>query len=222
MKVKFFLIVAVSIILTSCAGYHFNTNSNPLISYDIKTLSVPMFINRTVLPDLAAPLTKEIIFVLNDYPGLKVVSGHDQSADAFLVGVIESGDHINDVVQSSQYLFTNTTLKESIGNRTDFYYPIQTSYNLVLRIYLIKNPTSEDLQLLTGELRNLAKFNSKVILSDTIALTGTFSRFVGQTNALNSAGKNNFVKNKGFFEKSIRETAVNAAKSFRQVVLNAF
>ncbi len=222
MKVKFFLTVTILSILTSCAGYHFNTNNNPLISYDIKSLSVPMFINRTVLPDIAAPITKEILFVLNDYPGLKVISGHDVSADAFLIGVIESNDHINEVVQSSQYLFTNTTLKESIGQRTDFYYPIQTSYNLVLNVYLIKNPTSEDLQLLTGELKGLAKYNSKIILKDSIALSGSFSRYVGQTNALNSAGKNNYVKNKGFFEKSIRETAVNAAKSFRQVVLNAF
>jgi len=91
-------------LLSSCAGYHFNTNNNPLIGYDIKTISVPMFVNRSTFPNLAGPMTKEIILALNDYSGLKVFSGNNDSADAVLIGIIESNDHFNEAVKTTQSL----------------------------------------------------------------------------------------------------------------------
>ena len=107
MKVRFFyppIFYLILVLLSSCSGYHFNTNNNPLIGYDIRTVAVPMFINRSVLPQLAAPMTKEIILALNDYSGLKVVSGDSENADAVLIGIIESKDHYNEVVSTTQTL----------------------------------------------------------------------------------------------------------------------
>lgn len=222
MKVRFFSILLCLLTLASCAGYHFNTNNNPLIGYDIRSVAVPMFVNRSVIPELAAPMTKEIVFALNDYSGIRVFSGDNASADAVLIGIIESRDHYNDVVKTTQTLFTDDTVKESIGSRAPFYYPVQTSYEFSLKIILIKRPSKEELELLTTDLGQFMKVNPKVVLMDTINISGNFSRVVGETTTSNAIGKTNFTKNKGIFEKSLQETSMNAAKTFKQVVLNAF
>ena len=222
MKVRFFSILLFTLTLASCAGYHFNTTNNPLIGYDIRSVAVPMFVNRSVIPELAAPLTREITYALNDYSGIRVYSGDSDKADAVLIGVIESRDHYNDVVKTTQTLFTDNTVKSSIGDRSPFYYPVQSSYEFSLRIILIKRPSKEELELLTTDIGQYMKVNPKVVLMDTINVTGSFSRVVGETTTPNAVGKTNFVKNRGIFEKSIQETAMNAAKTFKQVVLNAF
>lgn len=222
MKVRFFSILLCMLTLASCAGYHFNTNNNPLIGYDIRSVAVPMFVNRSVIAELAAPMTKEVIFVLNEYSGLRVYSGDNDQADAVLIGVIESKDHYNEVVKTTQTLFTDDTVKSSIGSRSPFYYPVQTSYEFSLKIILIKRPSKEEIDLLTTDLGQFMKVHPKVVLMDTINISGSFSRVVGESTTPNSAGKTNFVKNKGIFEKSLQETSMNAAKTFKQVVLNAF
>lgn len=221
MKVRFFLFF-LTVLLTSCAGYHFNTNNNPLIGYDIKSIAVPMFINRSALPELAAPMTKEITMVLNDYSGLKVLSGDNAEADAVLIGIIESKDHLNDVVKTSQQLFTDNTLKSSVGNRSPFYYPTQTSYELTFHVIIIKRPSKEELALLTTDIGRYMKVNPKVVLMDSFSLSNSFSRVVGETASADSPGSVNFVKNKGIMEKSIHETSLRAAQNFKQVILNAF
>ncbi|MBC7429863.1 MAG: hypothetical protein H7336_14710 [Bacteriovorax sp.] len=222
MKVRFFSIFVFMLTLASCAGYHFNTNNNPLLGYDIRSVAVPMFVNRSALPELAAPMTREITFALNEYSGIKVMSGDNDNADAVLIGILDSRDHYNEVVKTTNQLFTDDTIKTSIGARNPFYYPIETSYEFALQIILIKRPSKEELQLLTTDLGLYMKINPKVVLMDTIPLTGKFSRVVGDNVSSDSPGKTNFVKNKGLFEKSIQDTAAGAAKTFKQVVLNAF
>ena len=66
----------------------------------------------------------------------------------------------------------------------------------LLKIILIKRPSKEELELLTTDLAQFMKVNPKVVLTDTINITGSFSRFVGETTTPNAPGKNNFVKNK--------------------------
>lgn len=139
-----------------------------------------------------------------------------------LVGIIESRDHYNEAVKTTQTLFTDDTIKSSVGDRSPFYYPVQTTYRFSLRVYLIKRPSKEEIQLLTTDMGQFMKVNPKVVLMDTIDLSGSFSRAVGETTTANAVGKTNFVKNKGVFEKSLQDTAISAAKTFRQVVLNAF
>lgn len=225
MKVRLFsrLLIFLNVILAvSCGGYHFNTNNNPLIGYDIKSIAVPMFINRSVLPELAAPMTKEVMLVLNDYEGLKVLSGDNENADAVLIGIIESSDLLNDSLKNSQYLFTDTSQKASVGSRSPFYYPSETNYNLIFRIILIKRPTQEEIALLTSDLGQYMKVHPKVVLTESFELTSSFARAVGETTTSASPGKVNFVKNRGILQHSIQETAVRAAQNFKQVVLNAF
>lgn len=222
MKVRFFSILVFMLTLASCAGYHFNTNNNPLLSYDIRSVAVPMFINRSNIPELAAPMTREITFALNDYPGIKVYSGDNDSADSVLIGIIDSRTHYNEVVKTTNQLFTDNTVKSSVGQRAPFYYPVESSYEFSLQLILIKRPTKEELELLTTDLGQFMKANPKVVLMDTLPLSGSFTRIVGDNVGDSAPGKTNFVKNKGIFEKSVNDTAINAAKTFKQVVLNAF
>ena len=225
MKVRFFypsILILVLISAISCSGYHFNTNNNPLVGYDIRTIAVPMFVNHSVLPQLAAPMTREIILALNDYNGLKVVSGDNESADAVLIGILESRDHYNEVVKTTQSLFPADDISKSIGNRSPFYYPVQTSYNFSLRIILIKRPTAQELTLLTSDIGQMIKVHPKIVLEDNILLSGSFLRVVSPTNTANAPGEVNFVKNKGIFDKSLQGTCVQAAQTFKQVILNAF
>jgi hypothetical protein len=68
----------------------------------------------------------------------------------------------------------------------------------------------------------MAKIHPKVVLADTIPLSGSFSRVAAETHSSSAPGELNFVKNKGIFEKSLQDTCYQAAQTFKQVVLNAF
>lgn len=218
MKVRFLILI----FLAGCSGYHINTNNSPLIGYDIRTLAVPMFINRSVLPQLTAPMTKEITLALNEYNGLKVVSGDSDTADAVLIGILESADHYNKVVKTSQVLFTDGDISKSIGSRTPFYYPSQTDYAFSLKVIIIKRPTVEELAFFTSEKGINFLMHPKVVLEDTINLSGSFARVVAPTNTATTPGEVNFVKNKGIMDKSLQSTCYQAAQTFKQVILNAF
>jgi hypothetical protein len=222
MKARFFYFFCF-IFINGCAGYHFNNNNNPLIGYDIKSVSVPMFVNRSVLPQMSGIMTKEIVLALKDYSGLKVINGENNDSDAVLLGIIESADHYDDVVKTSATAYTNNVnIEKSIGNRTSFYYPSATTYDLRLRIILIKRPSAEEIDFLTKNNLGLARLHPKVVLQEEIPITGSFSRVVSDTLSNNSGGSVNFVKNKGILEKSLQDSCVQTAKNFKQVVLNAF
>lgn len=223
MKLRFLTYLFILFITSSCAGYHFNTNNNPLIGYDIRSISVPMFVNRTVIPDLSSAVTREIILTLNNYSGLKVYNGNNSKADAILIGVLESKDFYKDTVTTTQKLYTEDTVGGSIGGRTSFYYPSQTTYHYWMNVYIVKNFSQEELDFIAQNgFTDQLKFNAKVVLYDRIDLSNNFYRVVGETSGQNSPGKTNFVKNHGIMIKSLEDTAINAASTFKQVVLNAF
>lgn len=225
MKARFFchlLVGLVIILITSCSGYHFNVSNNPLIGYDIKTIAVPMFVNRSVIPQLAAPMTKEITQALNEYSGLKVISGDSEDADAVLIGIIESKNYYKDTVLTTQTAFTSGELQKSIGSRTPFYYPSQSTYNFSVRLIFIKRPSPEEIEFLTSDLGATVKAHPKIVLEEAINLSGAFNRVASPTSTAKAPGEVNFVKNKGIFEKSLQETSYQAAQTFKQVVLNAF
>lgn len=209
-------------IFCGCAGYHFNTNNNPLIGYDIRSLSVPMFVNRSNVSGISPLMTKEIILALNEYSGLKVVAGNDANADAVLLGIIESDDLTNQTFKTTENLFTNKNYKQAIGNREGFYFPVKTSYNFTLRVIFIKRPSAQELELLTSELGKNIIAHPKVVLQESIDVSGSFSRAVSDSLTATSGGETNFVKNKGLLNKSLQDVSVQAALTFKQVVLNAF
>ncbi len=219
---KFKSVFLLIFVLSSCAGYHINSYHNPLIGYDIKSIAVPMFINRSNIVGLSAPMTKEIVMSLHDYSGLKVYGGNNDSADAVLLGIIEAPQHINHAISSSEPVFTEGDIKSSIGDRAPFYYPTKTTYQFSVRFIFIKRPTKEDLDLLTSELGSSVKLHPKIVLQETLNFSGSFSRAVNKNINPGDPGEVNFVKNRGILEKSIMEMSQEAANTFKQVVLNVF
>ena len=181
-----------------------------------------MFINRSVFSQLAAPMTKEIVLVLNDYPGLRVYSGNSDEADAVLIGIIESADHANEAIKTTQSLFTDETLKSSIGKRPGFYYPIQSRFDFRVRFILIKRPSKDELELFSGDLGKMVKLHPKIVLQDKIEVTGTLSRVAASSADAGKPSDVNFTKNQGILEKSLQDACYQAAQNFKQVVLNAF
>jgi hypothetical protein len=221
MKARFFYFILL-LLMSGCAGYHFDNNNNPLIGYDIRSVSVPMFVNRSVLPQMAGIMTKEIVLALKDFSGLRIINGDIDESDAILVGIIESNDHYSEVVQTTASVFTSGDILKSIGNRAPFYYPSTTAYSLRLRLILIKRPSKEELSFLTQNTLELSKFHPKVVLEEELPIVGNFSRVVSDSITPTSAGEANFVKNKGIFDKSLQDSCLQTAKNFKQVVLNAF
>ena len=218
---KVFLVFFL-LLLGSCAGYHFNTNNNPLIGYDIKSVAVPMFINRTNIPGLNTYLTKEIIFALNEFMGLKITTGENENADAILIGILESDDQFNKTFKTSETLYTEGDIKKSIGNRPPFYYGSKTTYKYQARFILIKRPSKGEIELVASELGKNIKAHPKVVLDEILEVSGNFSRAISPNVSSSDGGEVNFTKNKGLLVKSLQDAAISTAKNFKQVVLNAF
>jgi len=223
MKARLFYTLCI-LFLQSCAGYHFNNINNPLIGYDIKSVAVPMFINRSALPHISGLMTKEIVLALKDFPGIKVINGESSTSDAVLIGIIDSADRYSDVLQTTATTITSADpkIEESIGNRQHFYYPSTSAYSLKLKVILIKRPSAEEIDFLTRNSLDVSKLHPKVVLTEDLAIQGSFTRVVGDSINSTSVGELNFVKNKGILEKSLQDSCMQTAKNFKQVVLNAF
>ena len=218
------LLNLVSVILLSCAGYRFSHRENPLGHYRISSVSIPMFLNRSVLPNLSGPLTKEITLLLTGYPSLKVYTGDDARADAILLGIITSEKNVNSVIQTTQTkVIFDGELKDSIGSRGKFSVPTQSSYSIKLQMILIRDPTIGDIALMTSELAANAEIrHPKVIFNAVLPLSTSFSRIVAANTESSGAGPVNFTKTNALFEKSEKELAKVAAQTFKEEVLDAF
>lgn len=213
------LLILCSLLISACAGYHVSYRDNPLLSYDIRSVAVPMFVNRSVIPHVAAPMTQEIVNVLNQYDGLKVVAGESESTDSILLGIVDSEEKLNEAITAKSTEFSEG--KTALGNRQPFYYPSELNYNLKLQLILIKRPSQAELELFKSDIGQYLKLHPKAIINEVIPLTGSYQR-VANDNVAGSGGDVNYVKNVGIFEKSVQDLSRTAAITFRDLILNAF
>lgn len=221
LQTPLFLLISL-FIFSSCGGYQFVENDNPLAIHGIRSVSVPMFVNKSPLPNIGSMVTKEIVFLLSGYPGLRVQTGEDLKSDAILVGIVEGEQHLSDLMITTERKFTSAELKDSIGSRREFYVPTGTSMNLKVRFVLIKNPNRSDIDLTKGELAPLLGASSKVLVNQTLDLNANFNRVVGETTTVNSPGLVNMTKNKAIMERALQDGSKSLAAQFKDVVLNAF
>ena len=199
---------------------------NPFQWYDIKTISVPVFENQTVLPQVSAPFTQAIVRLLSEYRGLKVVAGSDTSCDAILLGTVTGPKKLVATLRP----IDNKTVKAieggstSTGNRPDFIVPATTEVNLGIRIILVKNPLPEDIEFLKSELAQNANFkHPKVFLDTQFPLTENFERTLyGGSEDRYRGIEVNATQNKGKVERSITNLAQKGADQFRELVLGVF
>lgn len=222
MAIKTSLLLFFTLILSSCSGYQFVENDNPLAIHGIRSISVPMFINKTPVPNVGAMVTKEINFLLSSYPGLKVTSGEDLSNDAILVGFVESTQQLAELIQTTERQFTTSDLKASLGNRKEFYVPTGSSLNLTVRFILIKNPRRQDVELAKSEINNLMMNHPKMLMNQSLAFQASFTRVVAGTETIDSPGLVNMTKNKAIMDRALQDGSKSLAQQFKDVVLNAF
>jgi hypothetical protein len=210
-------------LFSACAGYHVKNRDNPFDVYGVDSIAVPLFLNQSLSPHLAGPMTSEIIDLLRDYPGLSVESGNSDEADAVLLGIIQSDEHYRDMIQTNNYIFTDDQLRTSIGNRKPFYIPLSSTQKVKLRLVLIKNPRRVDIELLYSKIGEQIKNSDRIIFNELLELTTTTERVINPVTASpDSPGVVNNTKNSYLFKKSAQDLARSARLKVKDEVLSAF
>lgn len=205
------------VFLASCAGYRFQEKTNPFAQYGVKSISVPMFYNHSNFPNISAPMTKEIFQMLSGFNGLKLYSGNEK-ADAVLVGMVTSPEKVKDSQQPKNLRSAKNVLSGVIGDeREDFYIPSSTELRAGLRIVLIKNPNEKEIELLKTSLGRFA-VGPRVIVNESIPLTGTFTRELYGASAVDVID----TQNRSALKSTVEDMAQRAALNFRDMILYAF
>ena len=227
---KFFTIVPTMILmllLYGCSGYRFRNPTNPLAQYNINSVSVPMFQNRSTLPDVGGIMTQEIVKELCKFPELKVYPGDFKKSDAILLGIVNSKQYLRETVKSSrEYHVTSENLGEStIGKRRDFRIPAESSIALTITLILIKNPSAKELDFLLTHGDKIIYKNPKIIFHNSYNVSAAFQREIyGELRGENQeSGRSvNYTKNRGMLYQKEKEMALSLASSFREMGLYVF
>jgi len=206
-------------LLVGCSGYRFTQADNPLSQYGIRSLSVPMFYNYSSLSETSADFTRETYKVLNNFTGLKIVSGYSEATDAVLIGVIRSPEQISETATPLSPRNAKSRAGQSIGSeRENFYVPGTNTLSMGLQVIVIKKPTKEELELLRSPLGQQAQKNSKVIFNEFFPINGSHTveildRDGTQVNATQTAGVR---------RKTIKSLAESVALQVRDMIFYAF
>ncbi|GAB4020598.1 MAG: hypothetical protein Fur0010_23260 [Bdellovibrio sp.] len=220
---RILIICAALVVLSgSCAGYRLRQHQNPFGDYEVTSISVPMFINQSSIPNISQSLTREFTHLLSSYPKLKVYPGEGKKTDAVLIGIIRSESRHAALFETSSTVFVDDQLKSSIGNRQEFYVPRTSTYKVELQIVLIKDPTREEKKIIENPLSKQIVKHPKILINQTFVLSGSFDRVVKETVTNDDEGLTNQTKSKANFERSLNELAKSGALQFKETVLNVF
>jgi hypothetical protein len=215
-KNSWYICLALCLLVSGCSGYRFKYKDNPFERHGIHSVSIPLFQNLTVFPAVAGNMTKEIKKVLETQTNLKVYAGNNTNADAVLIGIIGSAKHRRGAIKQSSTSLTTA------GSRPSFYVPTGNTYKIHLKLILIKAPSEVEMGLLQTELLPYMSQSPKVIFSQNINLTGSFTRFADTGSSADDGTVVNFTRSKKAFEQSLEKLAISAASSFEGLILYAF
>jgi hypothetical protein len=179
-----------------------------------------MFINRSSLPDVSGPFSREIMLVLREFPGLKVYTGNDANADAVLLGMIYSAD-----LRSGNEKVVDRTLvtkDTGLGIRKEMYLPSRNTINISLHLILIKHPTIGEIKMLTSPMGEHLREHPKIVFNDVIPLTSSFEKKLETTTNVDDSGLVNSTRNSGLQRTLIDNLALSAASFFKEVILYGF
>jgi len=205
---------------SSCTGYHFRQVQNPFSHFGIRSISVPMFVNKSIVPNVSSIFTKEIHLLLSRYSGLKVYSGMRTDTDAVLLGIVSSSPRMTDVFGQNEKKFISEAL---LSGRKPFYVSSSTLYKLNLRVVLLKRPDMRLIKFIQGPLGDYVKQGPQIVLDESFPLTSVFTRAVsGQGSKGPESRTVNFTKSKAWFRITLKELAKSASDKIRKEVLNAF
>ena len=204
--------------ILSCSGYKVKKRENPWKRHGIHSVTIPMFVNRTIFPNLAPEISKEIRKLVSTFPGLKVYSGESSKANGILLGIVETEKKYDETLKTTQKTF----ITSSIGERSEFYLPNAQSYQVRVKMILIKNPTTMDIKLAKSSLNRFLVRNSKVIFNEVITTTGRFSRIMHQNTSQDDGALVGQTQNRGLLIKSFSKVGEAVAFQFKELILYAF
>jgi len=202
----------------SCSGYRLVKKSNPFREYSIKKLSIPMFLNKTSINNVAPSITKELILKLNKFNSLQIV-GTNSNPDAYLIGVIRSSKQMMKTLVVTGERVAGDAAPSNTAGRRDFSIPTSNDIRMKLHLYLIVKPTREDIEyayLNPGKIKGI--FNSRVVFNTVLSLNASYNRevFDGEANVVSGT------QSRSARNLAIDTMAKNAADSFERIVINAF
>lgn len=206
------LVCLFTISITGCSGYKFKNSDNPFEQYNIRHLSVPMFVNHSNLVNVSTQFSNKFLMFLTEFKGLHVTSGESDKSDAILLGIVESPRNLQETTRVNSTLFTQEDLETSIGNRSKLYVPKSTAVTIYLRLILIKKHSK------SAEENNIRT----VIFDQRFPLKDSFGRIIAETATDNSPGLVNFTKNRKNLYSTIDILSDEAVDKFRDLIINVF
>jgi hypothetical protein len=213
-------------ILSSCSGYRFKNQRNPLVDEGIKSISVPMFINKSSIPNASHIFTKDVVDVLADSTDIRIYMGDNRKADALLIGIIDSPKRYQDLYEKGGTFFIdkdeNNEQTSSIGDRSSFFIPRYRKYSLTVRLVLIRHPSDVDKKLINSELLPYLQRSKKIVFNRILEREVSAELSIRGTDLVDSTGITNTSRSRYYFEASLRNTSISVANDFRDLVLNVF
>ena len=206
----FFLIILQAIV--GCGGYKIINNSNPFSKHGINRIRVPLFINRTIFPNISAAFTNSLISKLHNYSALNIEGGDpSEEGDHALIGILTSGVNESRVLEPLIRKFTgnSSSLSAAIGERPNFYLTGQYRVKLSLDLILIQNP-------LIGGKQQTKK--PRVLGYHSIPITFDVVNNISAVSGPDSQGVTNYTNNKAFFKYEIQKAADKAAEILENMI----
>ena len=204
--------------VVSCSGYGIKRRANPFAHNGIESVSIPIFINETNLPDVSGLFSKEFISLMSSFDGLKVVSGKSFSTDAILLGFIRTPKYRRETFTRAGQRLSTDVAPTSVGTRRKFFVTSNNRVRIELQMILIKNPTETDLIFLKSKLKEYSVKHSKVIFDQTFDISGNFALEIQDREGTEV----NFTQNKGNLKRFLSTLATTGAKNFKELVLYDF
>lgn len=213
---KFFATLTL-LVFVGCSGYAFKNQTNPFEHYAIRSISVPNFYNRSQLPRASAVLTSQFIEMMAQFKGLKVYTGENEKADAYLIGIVSSSDEKYKAYTADTVQLASAVASQNIGVREDFLIPSRTRVQARLSLYLIRNSNYSQVQYLLNK-TSVPFEKLEVVFARQMALDFRFQRQLlnGEAQAVNQT------QSMGSYDQSLRTVAQSIAESFRSEMLLTF
>jgi len=206
-------------ILSSCAGYKFRRDSNPFLSQGVRSVAIPMFVNRTSLPSVSAVYTRAVHDVLSSYADLKVNSGDIENEDAVVLGIVSSARDQEIKVTTSTLM--NQDQIDQIGNRNAFYLPTAADFSLNIQLIVLKRPTKEEIDFFVNYFKFSKSAFPRTIFAKTIAVSGGYS-INNEVGDINTVGPLRGTQTRGNLIKSIEDSSIGLTNELREVLSNAY
>lgn len=218
LNLKFLTAYCIIVLCSAgCAGYAFKRQSNPFDQYGIKSISVPNFYNKSQLPRASGILTSQFIEMISQFKGLKVYTGENESADAYLIGIVRSENEKHKAYVADTVQLASQVAPNNIGTREDFLVPSRTRIKAQLELYLIRNSNYSQVQYLLNKTPVLYE-SVELVFARTMPIDFRFQRQL-----LNyEAQAVNQTQSMGSYDQSLRSTAESLAQGFRSEMLLTF